>query len=175
MFWTSLVAQMIKNLPAMQETWVQSLGWEDPLEKGMVTHSSIFAWKIPWTEESGQLQSTGSQRVGHNWVTNTQTPEPYMFRCYGLSQYIEQSRRWVWLMILVNVNWKSLLPLRIVVKIKLNNSLRHVLWSSAHYNPSVYISYHYCCYFIYMDNIICLKNKTQTCWLTWAFISWSLS
>ena len=101
MFWTSLVAQMIKNLPAMQETWVQSLGWEDPLEKGMVTHSSIFAWKIPWTEESGQLQSTGSQRVGHNWVTNTQTPEPYMFRCYGLSQYIEQSRRWVWLMILV--------------------------------------------------------------------------
>ena len=65
-FCASLVAQMIKNLPAMQETWVQSLGWEDPLEKGMVTHSSIFAWKIPWTEKSGQLQSTGSQRVGHN-------------------------------------------------------------------------------------------------------------
>ena len=55
----------------MQETWVQSLGWEDPLEKGMSTHSSILAWRIPWTEEPGRLQSMGSQRVGHNWATNT--------------------------------------------------------------------------------------------------------
>ena len=52
MFWASLVAQMVKNLPAMQETWVQSLGGEDPLEKGMATHCSILAWRIPWTEES---------------------------------------------------------------------------------------------------------------------------
>ena len=52
---------MIKNLPAMQETQVQSLGWEDPLEKEMSTHSSIFAWRIPWTEEPGRLQSIGSQ------------------------------------------------------------------------------------------------------------------
>ena len=58
----SLVAHMEKNLPAMQETWVQSLGWEDPLEKGMVTHYSILAWKIPWTEEPGELQSMGSQK-----------------------------------------------------------------------------------------------------------------
>ena len=50
----ALVAQMVKNMPAMQETWVQSLGWEDPLEKGMATHSSIFAWRIPWTEEPGR-------------------------------------------------------------------------------------------------------------------------
>ena len=57
---------MVKNLPAMQETWVQSLGWEDPLEKGMVTHSSILAWKIPWTEEPGGLQFFGSQRVRHD-------------------------------------------------------------------------------------------------------------
>ena len=56
----SLVAQMVKNLPAMQETWVQSLDEEDPLEKGMSTHSSILAWKIPWTEEPGGLQSMGS-------------------------------------------------------------------------------------------------------------------
>ena len=62
----SLVAQLVKNLPAMQETWVQSLGWEDPLERGMATHSSIFAWRIPWTEEPGGLQSTGLQRVGHD-------------------------------------------------------------------------------------------------------------
>ena len=60
------MAQRVKRLPAMQETQVQSLGWEDPLEKEMATHSSIFAWRIPWTEESGRLQSTGSQRVGHD-------------------------------------------------------------------------------------------------------------
>ena len=62
----SLVAQMVKNLPAMQETWLPSLGWEDPLEKGMATHSSILAWRIPWTEEPDGLQSMGSQRVRHN-------------------------------------------------------------------------------------------------------------
>ena len=67
----SLVAQTVKILPVMQETWVQSLGQEDPLEKAMATHSSIFAWRIPWTEEPGGLQFTGSQRVGHDWATNT--------------------------------------------------------------------------------------------------------
>ena len=59
--WASLVAQMIKNLPVIQETWVQSLGQEDPLEKGMATHSTILAWRIPWTEEPGGLASMGSQ------------------------------------------------------------------------------------------------------------------
>ena len=62
----SLVAQMVNNLPARQETWVQFLGWYNPLEKGMVTHSSTLAWRIPWTEEPGRLQSMGSHRVGHN-------------------------------------------------------------------------------------------------------------
>ena len=57
---------MIKNLPAMQETWVQSLGWEDALEKGMATQSSVLAWIIPWTEEPGGLKSMGSQRVRHD-------------------------------------------------------------------------------------------------------------
>ena len=71
--WASLVAQMVKNLPAMQETWVQSLGWEDTLEKAMATHSSILAWRIPWTELLGELQSAQSQRLGHNWVTNINT------------------------------------------------------------------------------------------------------
>ena len=61
----SLIAQMVKNLPTVQETSVRSLGGEDPLEKGMVTHSSILAWRIPWTEEAGRQQSMGSQRVGH--------------------------------------------------------------------------------------------------------------
>ena len=58
------MAQLVKNLPAMQETWVQSLGWEDPLEEGMATHSSILAWRIPWTEAPDRLQSMGSQRNG---------------------------------------------------------------------------------------------------------------
>ena len=66
LFWASLVAQSVKNLPAVQETQVRSLDWEDPLEKGMATHSSILAWKISWTEEPGGLQSIGSQRVGQN-------------------------------------------------------------------------------------------------------------
>ena len=63
--WVSLVAQMVKNLPAVRETWVQSLGWEGPLEKGMATHSNILAWRIPGTEEPGGLQSMGSQGLGH--------------------------------------------------------------------------------------------------------------
>ena len=63
---TSLVAQMVKHLPTMRETQVQALGWEDPLEKEMATHSSILAWKIPWMEEPGRLQSMGSQIVGHD-------------------------------------------------------------------------------------------------------------
>ena len=65
----SQIARVVKNPPAMQEikeTWVRSLGWEDSLEEGMATHSSIFAWEIPWTEEPVGLQSIGSQRVGHN-------------------------------------------------------------------------------------------------------------
>ena len=63
---SSLVAQMVKHLPTVRETQVQSLGWEDLLEKEMATHSSILAWKIPWMEEPGRLQSMGLQRVGHD-------------------------------------------------------------------------------------------------------------
>ena len=66
----SLVAQRLKRLPAMQKTWVRSLGREDPVKKEMANHSSILAWRISWAEEPGGLRSTGSQRVGHNWVTS---------------------------------------------------------------------------------------------------------
>ena len=62
----SMGNSVVKNLPAMQETWVRFLGWEDPLEKEMATHSSVLAWEIPWTEEPGRLQSIGSQRVEYN-------------------------------------------------------------------------------------------------------------
>ena len=69
----SLVAQMVKNLPVVQEIQVRSLGRADPLEKEMITHFSILAWRIPWTEEPGGLQSMGSQRVRHDWATVTFT------------------------------------------------------------------------------------------------------
>ena len=65
-YWASLMAQRLKCLQGMRETWVRSLGREDPLEKEMATHSSTFAWRIPWREEPGRLQSRGSQRVGHD-------------------------------------------------------------------------------------------------------------
>ena len=73
--WASpwLVTQTVKNLPALQKTQVQSLDWEDPLGEDMATHPSILSWRIPWTEEPGRLWSMGSQRVEHNWVTNTFT------------------------------------------------------------------------------------------------------
>ena len=68
--WTSPVAQTVKHLPTVWETWVRSLGQEDSLEKEMAIHSSILAWKIPWTDEHSRLQSMGSQRVRHDWVTS---------------------------------------------------------------------------------------------------------
>ena len=71
--WASLVTQMIKNLPAMLEAWVWSLGWKDPLEEVMAIHSSTLAWRVPLTEVPGGLQSMGSQRVGHDWVTKQST------------------------------------------------------------------------------------------------------
>ena len=64
--WVSLMTQIVKNLPALQEIWVLFLGWEDPLEKGMAIQTSILAWKIPWREEPGGLQSIRLQRVGHH-------------------------------------------------------------------------------------------------------------
>ena len=77
-FRASLEAQMIRNLPAMWETQVWSMGWEDPLEEGMATHSRILAWRIPGTEEPAELQSVGLQKVRHDWATNTHT-ELYCF------------------------------------------------------------------------------------------------
>ena len=70
------MAQAVRRLPAIWETWVQSLGWEHPLEKEMATHSSILAWRIPWTEEPGGLQSMGSQKVGCDLATNTHNINP---------------------------------------------------------------------------------------------------
>ena len=78
----SLVIHTVKNLPAMQETQVWSLDWEDSLEKWMATHASILVWRIPWTEEPGGLQSLGLQRVGHNWATNSFTFPLFQLRLW---------------------------------------------------------------------------------------------
>ena len=78
---SSLGAQTVKNLPAVWETWVRSLGWEDPLEEGIATHSSILAWRIPSTEEPGGLQSMGLQRVRHDWATKASTVQVSLFIC----------------------------------------------------------------------------------------------
>ena len=72
---SSWVSHTVRNLPSMQETWVQSLGPEDPLEKGMATHSNILDWRIPWTEKPGGLQSMDLRRAGHDWATNTHAQE----------------------------------------------------------------------------------------------------
>ena len=81
--WTSPGAQVVKNVPAMQETWVWSLGQEDPLGKGMATHSSIIAWEIPWTEEPGGLQSIGLHRVTHDWSSLART-HPHCWALYSV-------------------------------------------------------------------------------------------
>ena len=80
----SLIAQLVKNLPAMQETQLRSLGQEDPLEKKIATHSSILTWRIPWTEEPGGLKSMGSQRVRHDFL-------PFSSRPYSFKLYVEAS------------------------------------------------------------------------------------
>ena len=84
----SLVAQTVKRLPAMRKTRIQFLGRQDPLEKEMAIHSSILAWKIPWTEEPDRLQSMGSQRVGHDWVTSLHLYNEYNF--YMIEKIITQ-------------------------------------------------------------------------------------
>ena len=86
--YASLVAQLVKNLPAMQETWVWSLGWEDPLEKGMATHPSILAWRIPWT------LSMGSQRVRHEWVTFTFTVLSFFISYYNCKYNFPHIKSW---------------------------------------------------------------------------------
>ena len=111
------MAQRVKNPPASRETWVQSLGWECPLEKGTATHFSTLAWRIPLSEESGKLQSMGSKRVGHDWVTFTFTPSSPLFPgcsllsvfciyqhpniftngpCYQVGRYSLWDANWVW-------------------------------------------------------------------------------
>ena len=101
----SRVAQMVKRLPAVWETLVRSLGWEDPLEKEMATHSSTLAWKIPCTEEPGRLQSMGSQTAGHDWATSR----------YCLSQFALGFLLFVIKIIVTEAQWKALFSTRLYI------------------------------------------------------------
>ena len=100
---SSLVAQMVKCLPTMWETWVQFLGWEDLLEKEMATHFSTLAWKILWTEEPGRLPSMGSQRVGHDWVTSL-THSAILFQALGSVTF---TFRLLCLLLLLSLSYSS--------------------------------------------------------------------
>ena len=101
----SLMAQTVKKLPVMQATWVWSLDWEDSLENEMATHSSVLAWRIPWTEEPGRLQSMGSQRVWHDWTTSacvrthththTHTHSVTSLELSGLNSLVFLTRPWL--------------------------------------------------------------------------------
>ena len=88
------MAQTVKNLPEMLETQVRSLGWEDPLEKGTATHSTILAWRIPWTEEAGGPQSMGSYRVGRDWATNAFTFSCLFYSVFQMPDYPETRVGW---------------------------------------------------------------------------------
>ena len=106
--WASLVAQLVKNPPAMQETWVSSLGWADPLEKGKATHSTFWAWRIPWT-----VSSMGSQRVGHSWETFTHFPQHWglfhwVVSSHQVTKVLElhhQSSQWYSRLISFKIDW----------------------------------------------------------------------
>ena len=115
----SLVAQMVKNLPSIQETRVRSLCWEDPLEKNMVTHSSLHAWRIPWTEEPGGLQSMESQRVGHDSATNI-----YMLQHYYLSLIVWWQLKWhIFKEEIPDLPTLMFIPNSIMIIFKVNNTL----------------------------------------------------
>ena len=104
-FPTSLVAQTVENLPAMWETWVWSLGWEDALEKEMATHVSTLAWEIRWTEESGGLKSMGLQRVRCNWVTNTLLTAFLRKKSFSYVDYLTLKYIWCICIVFISSFW----------------------------------------------------------------------
>ena len=109
MHWASLVDQMVKHLPAMWETRVWSLGWEDPLEKEMATHCSTPAWKIPWMEEPGGLQSMGSQRVGHDWVISLSFFLSFLWDKVRKKNWNHRRESWWKAFLLTVIDWSRLM------------------------------------------------------------------
>ena len=142
-----LVAEMIRRLPTMQETWVQFLGWEDLLEKEMATHPSILAWRIPWAEEPDRLQSMGSQRVRHDWATSLSFSFGYFIFCQ-YKQYSKHSfnkthsqektntiRRWNYTMIIKN-NPRRWFKITLENKSSFDSSLKHQMYKGLPFSPN---------------------------------------
>ena len=138
------------SLPAVWETWVWSLGWEDPLEEIMATHSSVLAWRIPWTEEPGRLQSVGSQRVGHNWASNTHTHTPFIVivRYWLYSVLLHSISLWLILFIVV---YTSSFPTAVV----------HLLSPSSYWYPGVCSLYPWVCFlFVIFTSLLYFPYST---------------
>ena len=166
---------MVKNLPAVQETGIQSLGQEDPLEKGMATHSSILAWIMPWTEEPGGLQSTGSQRVGHNWATKTFTFTAHDKNCQFTfqKQWVTfQQSRGFYFTIVKNAEPKSLIKTMVKKQVNYFLVFNKAIWtlivlkqqvfllflSRLSYFKVIYVltkMYHLC----FREGLFCLWNE----------------
>ena len=131
------MAQTVTNLPAVWKIQVQSLGWEDPLEKGMATHASIVAWRISWTSEPGRLQSMESQRVRHNWATNTITH--YWLLTLGETDVKCDLKTWTYLPITQCTEWYYYSNCRWGRNIDKGHSLicewRRITWSCLIWNP----------------------------------------
>ena len=123
----SLVAQTVKNLPEMQVTWVQFLGWEDPLEKGMATHSSILALRIPWTEKPGGLQSMGSQRVRHDCTAITTTQFFCKIYLWGL-KVLRYSAVVVWESVRTVIGSQKMSRLSVAIKVLSKIMITNIYW-----------------------------------------------
>ena len=123
----SLVAQTVRNLPAMQVTWVQFPGQEDPLEKGMATHSSILAWRIPWTEKPGGLHSMGSQRVRHDYAANTTTQFFCKVYLWGL-KVLRYSAVVVWESVRTVIVSQKMSRLLVAIKILSKIMITDIYW-----------------------------------------------
>ena len=143
--------KMVKNLPAMQETWVWSLGLEDPLEKGVATHFSILAWRISGTEEPGELQSIGLERVRHEWATNTSSALLHEFpavtslitlisqfysKCY-FQKYFIAGVIFFYKKLFIYFSWKKILPLKVSI---FSGLVGHIKYMNCNSNLSNFMS-----------------------------------
>ena len=153
----------------MQETWVQSLGQEDPLEKGMATHSSIPAWRIPWTEEPGGLQFTGSQRIRHDWATKThmQTHIVALWCCAGFCY----TRKWISCVYTYIPSLLDLLPSHVHIP-PLGVNTGHQAELPALYGSftlAIYFTYHS----VYMSMLLCPLVPPSHHKYLWEFLAWT--
>ena len=151
--WASLVAQTVKNLPTVQETRVQSLGQEYPVEKKMATHSSILAWRIPCTEEPGRLQSTGSQRVRHDWATKQQQ----FYRINQTGKLTKKKKKnLLWELVDCLSLWNSVLCSWSFLLWGLLEIIIYILWISMYLTPVAEVVL-----YIYLNSLVDIVSEVR--------------